>query len=99
MNINGYETKTTFWDDFTIADAFGVKAIKDTYKRAFDEWKEDYIYLTELVMVLNWKCWQHYEKKDYKKSETYSTLFNRARNYALTHLKGAEFQYFFETTD
>ena len=28
---NGYETKTTFWEDFTIADAFGVDAINDTF--------------------------------------------------------------------
>ena len=99
MIVNGYETKTTFWNDFTIADAFGAKAIKDTYKRAFDEWKSNYIYLTELVMVLNWKCWQHYEKKNTKVSELYSQLFYRARNYALSHLKGEEFQYFFNTTD
>ena len=35
----GYEEKTTFWDDFSIADAFGMVAIKDTYRRAFNEWK------------------------------------------------------------
>ena len=35
----GYEVFTTFWDDFTIADSFGISAIKDTYKRAFEEWK------------------------------------------------------------
>lgn len=99
MIVNGYETKTTFWDDFTIADAFGVKAIKDTYKRAFDEWKDNYIYLTELVLVTNWKCWQHYEKGNTKISELYGQLFHRARNYALSHLKGEEFQYFFNTTD
>lgn len=99
MNINGYETKTTFWDDFTIADAFGIKAIKDTYKRAFDEWKEDYIYLTELVLVLNWKCWQHYEKGNNEMSEVYGDLFYRARNYALSHLKSEEFEYFWRTTD
>ena len=40
MNINGYETITSFWSDFTIADRFGVNAIKDTYKRAFNEWKK-----------------------------------------------------------
>ena len=31
----GYVPKTTFWDDFTIADAFGVNAIIDTFCRAF----------------------------------------------------------------
>ena len=35
----GYNTLTTFWDDFSIADSFGISAIKDTYKRAFEEWK------------------------------------------------------------
>lgn len=36
------EFSTTFWSDFSIADAFGVNAVKDTYKRAFKEWKDDY---------------------------------------------------------
>ena len=31
MIVNGYEMKTTFWNDFTIADAFGINAIKDTF--------------------------------------------------------------------
>ena len=62
MNVNGYETFTTFWEDFSIADRFGVTAIKDTFTRAFNEWKHDYKYLTELVMVLNWKLWHFYSK-------------------------------------
>ena len=99
MNVNGYETKTTFWQDFSIADAFGKKAVKDTYKRAFDEWKDNYIYLTELVLVLNWKCWYHFEHNDTELSKVYSDLFYRARDYALRHLKGEEFEYFFNTTD
>ena len=51
--LNAYEPKTTFWMDFSIADRFGANAIKDTYNRAFKEWKTNYIYLTELVIVLN----------------------------------------------
>ena len=27
----GYEEQTTFWDDFSIADAFGKEAIQDKY--------------------------------------------------------------------
>ena len=38
---NGYESKTTFWEDFTIADYFGKDAIQDTYNRAFKEWKSN----------------------------------------------------------
>ena len=51
----GYTQITTFFEDFSIADHFGIAAIRDTYKRAFNEWKNDYKYLTELVLVLNWK--------------------------------------------
>ena len=40
------ELKTTFWQDFSIADRFGSKAIKDTYKRAFDGWKNNTEYVT-----------------------------------------------------
>lgn len=94
----GYEPKTTFWQDFNIADMFGVDAIKDTYERAFEEWKGDYIYLTELVMVLNWKIWQYYEKK-----ESYANVYNDLRmktdDYACKNLKGKELDYFLETTD
>ena len=67
MTINGYEMQTTFWQDFSIADKFGISAIEDTYERAFKEWKDNYIYLTELVIVVNWKCWQHYENKNEEK--------------------------------
>ena len=38
---NGYELKTTFWEDFTIAESFGVEAILDTFNRSFDNWKNN----------------------------------------------------------
>ena len=98
MNINGYETITSFWSDFTIADRFGVNAIKDTYKRAFNEWKDNYKYLTELVMVLNWKIWQFYEKNN-QYAEVYNKLWEEADAYACNNLKGDEAAYFFWTTD
>ena len=55
MSENGYTVQTTFWEDFTIADRFGLSAIRDTYNRAFKEWNENYKFLTELVLVLNHK--------------------------------------------
>ena len=41
---NGYVLTTTFWEDFSIADRFGEAAIKDTFKRAFNEWKGNYLH-------------------------------------------------------
>ena len=97
--MTGYKPITTFWEDFTIAELMdGADGVKDTYKRAFEEWKTDYKYLTELVMVLNWKIWQHYEKKP-ELAKLYEDLYYKADGYALDNLKGKEKQYYFETTD
>lgn len=93
------EFTTTFWQDFSIADVFGIDAVKDTYKRAFEEWKSDYRYLTDLVVVVNHKCWQHYENGNTELSQLYSDLYYKADAYALDNLKGEELDYYFKVTD
>lgn len=98
MHENGYDLKTTFWDDFSIADRLGEKGIRDTYKRAFDEWKSNYIYLTELIMVLNHKVWQHYASNR-EISDLYDELWRFADNYAMENLTGDELSYFCQVTD
>lgn len=62
--VTGYKPQTTFWSDFSIAEVFGkddpdkgVAAVQDTYDRAFEEWKSNVVYITELVLVLNHKIW------------------------------------------
>ena len=96
--ITGYKPKTTFWDDFSIADHFGEGAIRDTYQMAFDNWKSNCVYLTELVMVLNWKIWAWYEKDD-RKSRLYQELWEKADAWACENLKDDELSYFYLTTD
>lgn len=98
MRLNDYECMTTFWNDFSIADMFGVNAIKDTFDRAFKEWKNNYKYLTELVMVLNHKIWQWYERNEVI-AEAYNELWKKADTYACENLHGEEARYFFDVTD
>lgn len=98
-SITGYKLKTTFWDDFSIADKFGINTVKDTYKRAFVEWKTNYVYLTELVLVLNHKLWQHYENGNESFAQLYNELWQKCDNYACNNLKGEELSYFYKTTD
>lgn len=95
---NGYEMKTTFWEDFTIADAFGVSAIEDTYKRAFNGWKHDYVYITELSLVLNWKMFQWYEKDD-SKYQIYYNLYTKLDAWCMDNLRNSELIYYIDTTD
>lgn len=97
---------TTFHQDFLIAEHFGIDAVKDTYNRAFAEWKTNYLYLTELVVVLNHRCWHHYEQYQKIKSKfhdelsrLYSDYYYQAREFALDNLKGEEFKHFWEVTD
>ena len=89
----------TFFQDFTIADHFGTAAIQDTYNRAFKEWHTNYKMLTELVIALNQKIWEHYEKDNQPYAELYNTLWGQTDTYALDHLKGVELTYFIDTTD
>ena len=98
MDNSNYNFKTTFWSDFSIADRYGIPAIKDTFNRAFEEWKDNYIYLTELVLVLNWKIWQWYETRE-SYAEVYNDLWEMADQYAMENLHGEEMNYFIETTD
>ena len=89
---------TTFWSDFSIADAFGKEAIQDTFNRAFTEWKSDVRYLTDLVVVLNHKIFQHFNG-DRELSKLYDSLWKIADSYAMENLTGDDFEYFFNITD
>lgn len=99
----GYKPVTTFWQDFSIADQYGIYEIVDTFNRAFDEWKSDYKYLTELVLVLNHKIFQHYvsggDKTQNRIASLYNVLWTKANEYALDNLQGEEAEYFYRVTD
>lgn len=96
--LTGYKPITTFYEDFSIADYFGVAAVRDTYERAFQEWKSDYQYLTELVMALNWKIWEHYETRP-ELAEEYDRLWAETDEYACENLAGEGLSYFYSVTD
>lgn len=91
--------KTTFYTDFTIAEKFGNEAITDTFNRAFNEWKDNYEYLTELVLVLNHKIWEWDDKGDEEKAVLYDKYWKEADCYACENLKGEELDYFYQMTD
>lgn len=96
--VTGYKPLTTFYLDFSIADKFGLTAIQDTFDMAFREYKNNYKYITELVMVLNWKIWRwHKHDDDYAK--LYNTLWEKLDEWCMDNLKGEELDYYIQTTD
>lgn len=96
--MNDYELKTSFWMDFSIAEKFGLEAVMDTYERAFKEWKNDVVYVTELTMVLNWKLFQWY-KKDKDMYYLYTNLYYETDDWCYRNLKGTDLAYYYKTTD
>lgn len=94
------EFNTTFMSDFTIAEQFGPAAVQDTYERVFQQWHDDYRYLTDLVIVLNRKLWSHWEEDpDSPFTALYNELWAAANDCALDNLKGPQLAYFIEQVD
>ena len=97
----GYKPKTTFYTDFGIAEWFGEEAIRDTYERAVDGWKDNIEWLTEIVMVLNWKIWEHYHRGNEEMARLYDELWRDAQNEVHKRFAGNEeaMSYYYTTTD
>lgn len=96
--MTGYKPKTTFYTDFSIADHFGKEAIMETYERAFNQWKHNVEYVTELSMALNWKIWEHHTKNE-SIARLYDTLWRKIDKWCMENLKGDDISYYIRTTD
>jgi len=95
-----YRSITNYFDLYSIADNKNAASVRALFKTNFEEAKQDYVLLTELVMVLNHKLWYWYEKNpESPMVSTYDKLYNKANEYALTHLNDEEIRYFSSITD
>lgn len=98
VEMSGYKPFTTFYYDFTIADAFDAKGVKDTYTRVMKSWSHDYKYITELYLVLNHKIWELYEvNRDLAK--VYDELWRKCGRWCDKNLKKDELEYFYRVID
>lgn len=95
----GYKLMTTYYDDFSIAEIFGAGAVKDTYKQAFENNKDDFKVLTELAMILNWKIWEHYPQGHSDWAELYTQLYEQLDGWILENFSENELSYYYKTMD
>lgn len=95
---NGYEFVSTFPQDFAIADHFGIPAVKDTFNRAFKEWRDDPVYCAELVVTLNHAIWRYYQTNE-NLARVYNDLWEKADAWAGSHFKGEDARTYFDITD
>ena len=93
-----FKFKTTFWEEFSIAETYGSAGIQEHYDIAFAQWKDNLLYLTELVLVLNLKMFMWFQVDD-AIGQTYERLWMYADAYALETLKGEDLHYYLSTLD
>ena len=99
MELSGYETKTTFYSDYTIADAFGEAAVIDTFERSFESFGSNVVYMTEMSIVLNHKLWEHYHAGNERLLNVYDMLWKKLDEYCINTFKGDDLSYYLHTTD
>ncbi len=93
-----FHFETTFWEEFSIADNYGSEGVREHYNLVFNQWKDNLRFLTELVLVLNWKIYQWYQVDD-NLGMTYDQLWKETDGYALETLKGDDLHYYLSTLD
>ena len=89
---------TTFWEEFSISESYGSDEIRKHYDLVFDQWKDNLKYLTELVLVLNWKIFQWYQVDD-TIGMTYDELWKRTDGFAMKTLQGEDLDYYLSILD
>lgn len=94
----GYKPKTTFWQDFWIAAHYGPEAVLDTYRRAFDGWKADHEYLTEMALVLNHIGWELWNSKR-ALATTFFELGEMLDGWCRANFTKEQKEYYFRITD
>ena len=97
-NFN-YETISTFWSDLSIAEAFGLDSVKDTYERVLESWGRNTEMFTEFVMALNHKSWEHDSRRQTEISQLYADLYYKADEWISVNWDEDARWYYFKMTD
>lgn len=93
-----FKFESTFWEEFSFAEDYGSEGVREHYDLVFNQWKDNLKYLTELVLVLNWKISTWYGVDD-TLGLTYDQLWKETDGYALETLKGDDLHYYLHTLD
>ncbi len=93
-----YKRCSTFAADFAIADSFGKEAVKETFDRAFNEWKDRPKMMAEMALVLNHNIWRYHET-DPELAKVYDECWKQADEYCMEHYKGDDLDWYIQVTD
>ena len=94
----GKERKTTFFSDLSIAECYGINAVKETYRDVMASWGDHLEFMCEWVICLNQKIWQHYDKHR-ELAKVYDDLWRKADDYCRKNFKGEELRKYYDYID
>ena len=97
-SMTDYKPKTTFFLDLSIAECYGEKAVRETYRDVIGEWGTNIEYITEFVMCLNHKIWQLYEL-DEPMARLFDELWRKGVEFVEGHFEGEDLSYYYRVTD
>lgn len=99
-DMTDYVPKYTFYADLSIAECFGIESIKDTIKRVLKEWMSSIEAITEFVMCVNHKSWEHVDNNP-ELSQAYADLYYEVQDKVLSHYENDSnaLSYYYRITD
>lgn len=99
-----YSRKTTFTADFSIAEwceQIEPGAVLDTTRRCFVEWHTNIEFFAALVIVLNMKSWEHFQRGNTCWSSLYADLYYLAKELYFDWFEGNKkaMDYYYDYVD
>lgn len=95
----GYEKRTTFFGDLSIAEWYGMKNVEETVDRIRNEWFNNVEYFTEFIMCVNYKAWEHHSRGNNDLSMYYSELYHELVDNIYNSWDRGVLDYFYKLTD
>lgn len=102
QDVQAKRESTTFLQDFLIAERFGMAGVKETFRTAFRNWKDNCKYLVELTVVLNKLCWYANERGKSELSWWYADRYYECKDWAFrddTAFTKDELTFFYDVID
>lgn len=90
---------TLFYADFKVAEAFGEKSVKDTYKNCGDLSERDWKEVAELSVALNHLLWEAYNAHNEPLARLYDGFWREVDGICSSWEDEERADYYFRLTD
>lgn len=90
---------TLFWADFKVAEAFGEKAIRETFQNCGDLNRRDWKEVAELAVVLNHLLWDAHNAHNELLASLYDGYWHTVNGICSSWTDKERVSYYFQLTD